>query len=166
MRFSVGVCATLLLACSSGTGSAPGAPGSPCSGGCDPDRCVCSDGTTADTSTSCLGGTCSTGGMSECTMRCGGHGGLASVGPAPNVATSAECDAFCNKIASLACGSSKCDRYFWCLVQPGECEASVRAVLACQAQTEMFTCLDGGGWSGTGSCFQQPNLCGGDGGSE
>jgi hypothetical protein len=167
-RVVFGVTAAALFACSSQSGGASGASGSSCSHGvgCNPDRCVCVDGTSEDTSTSCIYGTCHTGGMSECTMRCSSHGGLASVAPAPNVASSPECDAFCNKIASLSCPSGQCDRYFWCLVPPGECEASVRANLACQAQNNTFMCTMDGWSSVGGSCSMQTNLCSGDGGGD
>ena len=100
-------------------------------------------------------------------MRCSTHGGLASIAPAPNVASSPECDAYCNKIASLGCAHAECDRYFWCLVPPGECEASVRADLACKAQNDMFMCNSAGGWSSVGgSCSIQTTLCSGDGGAD
>jgi hypothetical protein len=94
------------------------------------------------------------------------HGGLVSFGPAPNVVNSPECDAFCNKIASLGCPDARCDRYFWCAVSPGQCEASARAQLACQAQNNMFMCTTNG-WSaiGSGNCDMSASLCAADGGS-
>jgi hypothetical protein len=167
-RILFGIATAALAACSSSSGTSSGANGS-CGGtnDCNPDRCVCADGSSQNTSTRCAYGVCSTGGMSECTMRCSAHGGLVSMGPAENVASSPECDAFCNKIASLGCANGACDRYFWCGVSGNQCAASVRAALACKAQNDTFMCT-ANGWSGTGSgsCDMSASLCAGDGGTD
>lgn len=87
-----------------------------------------------------------------CGSTCDNHGGLKSATPVPTVAKSAECDAFCAKVASLHCSSTDaCDRSFDCSLFQGECAAQKRAELQCEVDTGTWSC-DNGSFSVLSSC--------------
>jgi hypothetical protein len=128
---------------------------------CNPDQCVCNDGDTAETPTICLEGSCGQGSNdSFCASVCQSHGGVKTIEPHPNVATSAECDAWCAKGASLACGSTTCDRFFFCGVDKGSCEAAKRAALQCEVDKGTWACSEhGNSWSVGAPCPTFKELC-------
>jgi hypothetical protein len=147
-------------------GSTPAAPTACASAQeCNPDQCVCTDGETFQTATVCLQGSCSTGGNdSFCASMCKSHGGVTAIRPNPNVATSAECDAWCNKGAALGCGSTKCNRFFFCSVGKHSCEAAARAALACAVDKGKWDCSkQSTSWSVSSSCGTFAELCTGTG---
>ena len=128
---------------------------------CNPQECVCTDGQTLTSGTVCSAGSC-TGGFSEssCASACKSNGGVSLIRPARNVATSAECDAWCSKGASLGCGSTKCNRFFFCGVSQGSCEAATRAALKCAVDEATWACsTHSTSWSVTSSCGTFASLC-------
>lgn len=131
---------------------------------CNPQECVCTNGETFASGTACSGGSCSTG-FSEtfCASACKNAGaGVRSIRPARNVATSPECDAWCSKGASLGCKSSKCNRFFFCGVPKGSCEAATRAALKCATDEATWACSShSDSWSVTSSCGTFASLCDG-----
>lgn len=76
----------------------------------------------------------------------------------------AECNAYCDKVASLGCGAT-CDRAFVCKVPDGSCAAATQARLDCKVKTGLWQC-QGAGYSVGYSCKDYLELCGagGDGG--
>ncbi|MEA2750604.1 MAG: hypothetical protein QOI41_4747 [Myxococcales bacterium] len=175
---SVGVVAWALAACSTSnngtsSGDGGGAASSPTSCTtameCNPDECVCSDGETVETGSACFQGSCVAGDdTSFCATSCSKHGGVSTVRPHPNVAASTECDAWCTKGASLACGSTTCDRFFFCGVPKGSCEAAARAQLQCAVEKGDWACSKNSkSWSTSSSCPTFADLCtGADAGSD
>jgi hypothetical protein len=131
---------------------------------CNPEECVCTDGETVSSGTVCSGGSC-VGRFSEslCATVCKDHGGVSTIRPARNVATSPECDAWCNKGAALGCASTKCNRFFFCGVSKGSCEAATRAALKCVTDQGTWACsAHGDAWSVTSSsCGTFASLCDG-----
>jgi hypothetical protein len=121
---------------------------------CNPQQCVCTDGETVETASACLQGSCVVGDeTSFCASSCKSHGGVSAVRPNPNVATSAECDAWCTKGAALSCGSSTCNRFFFCEVPKGSCEAAARAALQCAVDKGEWACSKtSSSWSVGSSC--------------
>lgn len=82
------------------------------------------------------------------------------VRPHPNVAASAECDAWCTKGASLTCGTTTCDRFFVCGVPRASCEAATRAALKCNVEKGDWACSQHStSWSVSSSCPTFTNLC-------
>ena len=156
--------ALALAACSSTSASPPaptGASGSPCTttDQCDWDRCTCVHGA-QDIPPTCISGVCTTDSASVCPKGCATAGGLVSVAPAPNLVGSPECDALCNKVAT--CPGARCNPYYYCSIGTDQSESCTRAFLACQVQTEMFTCPPGenGTWSFTDvGCEAQVMQC-------
>jgi hypothetical protein len=148
---------------SSGDGGASAASPSSCVSAmeCNPQQCVCNDGDTTQTATVCLQGSCVMGDdTSFCASACGSHGGVSTIRPSPNVAASAECDAWCGKGAALACGSSTCDRFFFCGVPKGSCEAAARAALQCAVDKGEWACSQhSSSWSVGSSCSTFKELC-------
>ena len=136
---------------------------------CNPQQCVCNDGDTTQAGTVCLQGSCVVGDeTSFCATACKSHGGVSTIRPSPNVALSAECDAWCGKGSALACGSSTCDRFFFCGVPKGSCEAATRAALQCAVDKGDWACSQHGtSWSVSSSCSTFEELCtGADAGSD
>ena len=135
---------------------------------CNPDQCVCNDGETVETGSACLQGSCMQGGNEMfCASSCQTHGGVKTIEAHPNVATSAECDAWCAKGASLSCGATTCDRFFFCGVSKGSCEAAQRAFLQCEVDKGMWACSEhSNSWSVGAACPTFKELCtGADGGA-
>ena len=132
---------------------------------CNPDQCVCNDGDTTETASVCFQGSCMQGNDdSFCATACQSHGGVKTIEAHPNVATSAECDAWCAKGASLACGSTTCDRFFFCGVNKGSCEAATRAALQCAVDKGQWACSQhSDSWSVGSSCPTFEELCTGAG---
>jgi len=130
---------------------------------CNPQECVCTDGQTFSSAAVCSGGSCLTGfSESFCTSACKSNGGVSSIRPARNVATSPECDAWCNKGASLGCDSAACNRFFFCGVPKGSCEAATRAALKCATGEGTWACSEhSSSWSVTSSCGTFASLCDG-----
>ena len=130
---------------------------------CNPDECVCTDGESFASGTVCSGGSClGSYSASVCASTCKSHGGVSTIRPARNVATSPECDAWCNKAASLGCGSTKCKRFFFCGVSKGSCEAATRAALKCATDEGTWACgAQPDSWSVTSSCGTFVSLCDG-----
>ncbi len=128
---------------------------------CNPAACACTAGETVETATVCSQGTCGTGGnASFCAAVCDTHGGVTAVRPHPNVAASVECDAWCSKGAGLACGVTTCDRFFFCGVPKGSCEAATRAALQCAVDKGQWECSQhGSSWSVGSSCPTFAELC-------
>lgn len=128
---------------------------------CNPEQCVCTDGETFPTATICLQGSCSVGGNdSFCGTMCKDHGGVTAIRPSPNVATSAECDAWCSKGSALACGTTKCNRFFFCGVPKHSCEAAARAALKCSVEKGTWACSkQSTSWSVSSSCPTFTELC-------
>jgi hypothetical protein len=165
---------TMAAACSSSGGR--GSPGSDASAppatcmtamDCVPYRCVCQDGSTALTATTCVSGSCGDNPSNECPSLCQGHGGVTSSGPEPNVASSPECSAYCAKGASLGCSNpTPCDKYFSCAIDHGGCEVSERAFLDCVVKMGMWSCNSAGGWGVESSCPSFHEMCGGDAGGD
>lgn len=161
-----------LAACSSSSsgngasqdgGSSTSSSPTSCTGAdeCNPDQCTCNDGQAFASATICANHTCSTASDTLCPTLCQGHGGLKSIAPAPNVASSPECDAYCAKGASLQCGgASKCNRFFFCGIGKGDCEASARAALDCAVKQGDWACNSNKGWGVSSSCGTFRNLCG------
>ena len=90
------------------------------------------------------------------------------VRPHPNVAASAECDAWCTKGASLTCGTTTCDRFFVCGVPRASCEAATRAsceaatraALKCNVEKGDWACSQHStSWSVSSSCPTFTSLC-------
>ena len=170
MRTLASFCLLALLAIpactssNSGADGQDGGAGASCTGAqeCNPDRCTCTDGEAFDTATICAGDRCSVGQSdSYCASVCTAHGGVTAVGPAPNVAASAECDAWCAKGAALGCGAAKCDRFFFCGVGKRSCEAAARAALACAVEKGTWACSkQSDAWSVSSSCGTFTELCG------
>jgi hypothetical protein len=129
-------------------------------------QCTCTDGTVFLSPRTCAGGDCHAGDIGQCAPYCQPHGGTDNVQISPNVANSSECDAFCAKVASLGCtGNLTCDRYFYCLVTAGSCEAAARAKLKCKVDKGNWTCnQDAGGWEVDSSECSQSEECGSDSG--
>jgi hypothetical protein len=139
----------LWSACSSGgsAGSAGTAANGACQTGDDCTHwvCLCKDGSSS-TRSNCLQQTC--GGQELCTGVCDSRGGLLSVTEKQTVTDSPECQAFCNKIASLNCGgTTRCNTWFWCGLDTGECAEQKRAELQCEVDTGTWACLGTSGWS-------------------
>ena len=128
---------------------------------CNPEQCVCNDGDTTETASICLQGSCVQGNdASFCATACQSHGGVKTIEAHPNVATSAECDAWCAKGAALSCGASTCDRFFFCGVDKGSCEAAKRAALQCAVDKGKWACsMQSSSWSVTSSCPTFKELC-------
>lgn len=169
--------AALLAACgssSNGTASEDGGTSAAASIACttamecNSQQCVCTDGETVETASACLQGSCLVGDeTSFCASSCKSHGGVTTIRPNPNVATSAECDAWCTKGAALSCGSSTCSRFFFCAVPKGSCEAATRAALQCAVDKGEWACSKtSSSWSVGSSCPTFSELCTGtDGGA-
>lgn len=130
---------------------------------CNSQECVCVDGETFSSGTICSGGSCLVGDQGPfCASACKSNGGVSSIRPARNVASSPECDAWCNKGASLGCASTKCDRFFFCGVPKGSCEAAKRAALKCAVEEGKWACsARSDQWSVTSSCGTFASLCDG-----
>ena len=131
---------------------------------CNPQECVCTDGETFASGTVCSGGSCLTGSSDAfCASACKSAGArVSSIRPARNVATSPECDAWCSKGASLGCGSATCNRFFFCGVPKGSCEAATRAALKCATDDATWACsTHSASWSVTSSCGTFAALCDG-----
>jgi hypothetical protein len=173
---SVGVVAFALAACgtsNSGTGSGDGGAGGAASSPascttameCNPNECVCNDGETVETGSACLQGSCLAGNdASFCMNSCSTHGGHAAVRAHRNVAASSECDAWCTKGAGLACASTTCDRFFFCGVPKGSCEAATQAALKCAVEKGTWACSkNSSSWSVSSSCPTFSELCTGTG---
>lgn len=172
---SVGVVTFALAAC----GTSNGGTSSPDGGGtsasspascttameCNPNECVCGDGETVETGTVCFQGSCVAGNdASFCATSCSKHGGVTTVRAHPNVAASSECDAWCSKGAGLACGSTTCDRFFFCGVPKGSCEAAAQAALRCAVEKGNWACSKNStSWSVGSSCPTFSELCTGTG---
>jgi hypothetical protein len=88
--------------------------------------------------------------MRDCRILAGA-GGNGSTG----VETSAECDAFCNKLLAQ-CGVA-CSRSI-CRVDPDQCADSTKAFLACLTEDGHVTCGDSGVFTYTG-CPKDNALC-------
>lgn len=163
------VCSAAACGSSSGNGTVaqatdPAAPAACTSAeDCNPQECVCADGETVAMGTICSGGACVTGSSeSFCASACKSNGGPSSVRPARNVAASPECDAWCEKGASLGCKSTTCNRYFFCGVPKGSCEAAARAALKCATDRGAWACSKhGDSWTVTSSCDSFASLCDG-----
>ena len=85
---------------------------------------------------------------------------MSAVQPQPNVATSAECDAWCAKGAALGCGSTTCNRFFFCGVGKRSCEAATRAALRCAVEKGTWACSkQGTSWSVSSGCGTFSELC-------
>lgn len=87
---------------------------------------------------------------------------MKSVSEQPNVKGTPECNAFCQRIASLGCG--KCNQSFWCGVEPGECPEAKRAQLQCKADTGVWKCTGTSGWTESDTCPSAK--CSADAGSD
>ncbi|MDB5220285.1 MAG: hypothetical protein JWO86_8212 [Myxococcaceae bacterium] len=162
---------TALAACGTSNGSATSSDGG--TGGdpapascttaidCNPQECVCSDGDTTEGGTVCVQGSCGVShDTSFCDSVCAKHGGVSTVRPHRNVATSAECDAWCTKGASLTCGATTCDRFFFCGVPKTSCEAATRAALQCAVDKGTWACSkQSTSWSVSASCPTFAELC-------
>jgi len=165
VSFAVAACGSDGGAPASTTGASPTSPppAAACTTAmeCNPDQCVCNDGDTVETATVCLQGSCLQGGNDMfCASSCQAHGGVKAIEPHPNVATSAECDAWCAKGASLSCGSTTCDRFFFCGVSKGSCEAAQRAALQCAIDKGTWACSEhSDSWSVSSSCPTFKELC-------
>jgi hypothetical protein len=111
------------------------------------------------------GGTSSAGGASACpgTASSGGAGGAggATSGSEKDVAGSAECKAWCDRLHA-DCPAFTCDPAFDCAIKAGDCAASEKAFLACQAQTGQFVCGTDG-YSVLHGCKRNPAVCSGGG---
>jgi hypothetical protein len=170
--------ALVVTACSSSNGTGPTDGGSSattsptsCTSAidCNPDECVCGDGEVFEGAAICFQDTCSTGdSASACASMCEGHGGVTSIQPSPNVASSDECTTWCNKGAALGCGNKKCDRFFFCHIEKDSCEAAARAALKCAIDEGTWQCnSDGKSWSVSSSCKDFTELCtGADAGTD
>jgi hypothetical protein len=166
---SLGAIALSLAACgtSDGTGGATtgASPTSPAAcataSECNPDQCVCNDGDTTETATVCLQGSCVQGDHeSFCANACQSHGGVKTIEPHPNVASSAECDAWCAKGLALSCGTTTCDRFFFCGVEKSSCEAAKRAALKCEVDKGKWACSEhSNSWSEGSTCPTFHELC-------
>lgn len=75
--------------------------------------------------------------------------------PVKDVADSTECDAYCAKVE--ACGST-CVPKDDCKVPTGQCAASVKERLDCEATTGQWVC-GSGGFSIIHNCKYDPTLC-------
>ena len=80
---------------------------------------------------------------------------------ATDVADSAECKQYCDRGQS-ECGAS-CSPEIKCEIPAGQCAASTRAYLACQAQTGSYYC-GSDGYSLVHNCDYDTSLCSGGGG--
>jgi hypothetical protein len=155
-------------ACSSGDGDGGGATQT-CENGsedCPHYDCVCANGT-GITLAVCINDKC--GDQSVCDGACDSSGGLVSVKPTPTVKDTPECEAFCQKAASLGCSDDPhCDKWFYCDLDDDECPADKQAFLKCQVETGDWSCNGASGWSLSSSC-PSPENCGdagsGDSGS-
>ena len=113
--------------------------------------CTCRDGVKVSMP-SCALTRCEAG-STACDKACSTRGGLESFREQPTVKDSAECEAFCAKGASLACGAaSNCDRLFYCALDDGECADAKRAHLKCVAEQGQWACSGSGGWTVTSGC--------------
>lgn len=123
--------------------------------------CVCQDGETLPSPTACANDVClqTTAESSFCKNGCRDHGGVREVRPAPHVASSPECEAWCAKGEGLKCGTLSCERYFFCGISKTECEASKRAALRCQIDEGTWACNGRQGWSVQSSCGTFSDLC-------
>jgi hypothetical protein len=154
-------------ACSSSSGDSTGAQQgtttTACTSAedCNPEECVCADGKTFSTGAICSSGSCLAGySDSFCASACKSAGGVTEIRPSRNVATSAECDAWCNKGASLGCASKSCNRFFFCAVPKDSCEAATRAALKCAVDEGKWACSTHSDlWSVTSSCGSFASLC-------
>lgn len=92
-----------------------------------------------------------------CNQMCQDEGGVESMTPRESAEGTAECDAFCAKIAALPCETS-CDADFWCGVGAHSCLEARRAELQCKADTGTFECTENG-WSSSSGCGSYDELC-------
>jgi hypothetical protein len=160
-RFVLGALVGAPLSVGACSGGSDGNSGGSCSHGndCPTWDCTCNSGSTVGLS-ECINGVC--GDQSICDSACKNNGGVKSVTEAPSVKGTPECTAFCQKIASLGCGS--CDQSFWCTVGPHECPDAKRAQLQCKVDTGTWKCAGQGGWTESDSCSTAE--CGPDGGTD
>jgi hypothetical protein len=96
------------------------------------------------------------GGPQGCQCQCGGGSGALTSPAVHNVSSSPECDAVCKKIEG--CGA-QCDRDAQCKIDRGKCVASKKALLRCQAEKSVFTCLPPSGFSTASTCVEDEALC-------
>ncbi|WP_146654622.1 hypothetical protein [Labilithrix luteola] len=75
--------------------------------------------------------------------------------PPKDVAGSAACTAYCQKMKS-ACARD-CDPAIDCAVPKGQCAASTEAYLQCQSKADWY--CGGDGFSIVGNCKQDKSLC-------
>jgi hypothetical protein len=157
--FAGALWATFVLAlsvvdgCSSDDENGGGASGQLCesSEDCTLWACICNDGTNVSMS-SCIVNRCQDG-NEACGSACRSRGGVQSVREKPTVKDSAECDAFCDKAASLGCSAEpRCDRMFYCSLDEDECAEGKRAHLRCVADEGKWACSGSSGWTVTSSC--------------
>lgn len=114
-------------------------------------RCTCRNGQIANTG-ECVNNQCAPG-HDLCSTVCYDRGGLKSFESVPDLTASAECTAFCDKVAALGCGGT-CDKKYWCAIGQGECADAKRAFLQCEVDSGAWQCNPGGGFTVSSSCHQ------------
>jgi len=148
------LCVALSTACSDDeAGAGGGSVGKPCQSNedCPLYSCTCKDGVKVSMP-SCVLTKCQAG-STACEKACASRGGLQGFREQPTVKDSAECEAFCAKGDSLACGAaSTCDRLFYCALDDGECADTKRAHLKCVVEQGQWACSGSGGWTVTSGC--------------